>query len=274
MYPVLETQESLSKSEHDYSIWDHPLEAGRHIPLHWHDYFEFELVVKGELKHLCNGRDCRATTGSAYLMSFQNFHELTALTDTHIYSLHFDKKLLPPEILPWIGYHDLHFQFNEKETRQLENRFLELLKENDQKLPFYAMNSRSIITEIIVTAIRKATNNSLSATPLPIQQAVSYINEHFQEQLTLAELAATLSFSPNYLGMLFKKQMNCTFHEYLNTLRLKHACNLLSFSNMSVKEISFSSGYSSVEYFMYAFKKMMMMTPNEYRKAHQANIPK
>lgn len=269
MYPTLETTESLLKSEHDFNVWDHPLEKGRHIPLHWHDFFEFELIVTGELQHICNGRECRATAGSAYLMSSQNFHELTALTDSHIYSLHFNKRILPPEILPWIGYHDLHFQFNERETRHLERRFLEMLKESEQKLPFYALSSQSIITEIIITALRKATNRSLSATPLPIQQAVSYINEHFQEQLTLTELAGHFSFTPNYLGMLFKKQMNCSFHEYLNTLRLKHACSLLTLSDMSVKEISFSSGYSSVEYFMYAFKKMMMTTPNEYRKEHR-----
>lgn len=269
MYPVLETTESLHKSEHDFSVWDHPLYAGRHIPLHWHDFFEFELIVAGELEHICNGRTYTITAGSAYLMSSQNFHELTALTDSHIYSLHFDKKMLPPEVIPLLGYHDLHFQFDETETRQLEARFLELIKETDQKLPLYTLSSHSIITEIIITLIRKTTNNELSTTPLPIQQAVSYINEHFKEQLTLSEMAHDLSFSPNYLGMLFKKQMNCTFHEYLNTLRLKHACNLLSSSDLSVKEISFASGYSSVEYFMYAFKKKMVMTPNEYRKEHR-----
>lgn len=155
MYPTLETTESLLKSEHDFNVWDHPLEKGRHIPLHWHDFFEFELIVTGELQHICNGRECRATAGSAYLMSSQNFHELTALTDSHIYSLHFNKRILPPEILPWIGYHDLHFQFNERETRHLERRFLEMLKESEQKLPFYALSSQSIITEIIITRSEK-----------------------------------------------------------------------------------------------------------------------
>lgn len=265
MQPLLENTESLRKSEHNFSVWNHPLEMGRHIPLHWHDYFEFELIVNGELKHICNGRSCRATAGSAYIMSSLNFHELTALTDSHIYSLHFDKSILFSEILPWINYHDLHFQFDENETQLLERQFQKLLEESEQQLPFYSLNCRSIITEIIITALRKVSKNNFGITPLPIQQAVTYINEHFHEQLTLNMVAESLSYSPNYLGMLFKSQMNCSFHEYVNTLRLKHACDLLGGSDMLIKEIALSSGFSSVEYFTYAFKKAMAMTPNQYR---------
>ena len=145
----------------------------------------------------------------------------------------------------------------------------ELLKESSEKLPYYALNIKSKINEIVISMIRKATCNEIIATPLPIQQAIAYINEHFLEQITLKDLAKQLSFSPNYLGMLFKKQTNSTFNEYLNTLRLKYACNLLSSSDISVKEISYASGYGSVEYFMYAFKKKMLMTPIEYRNRQQ-----
>lgn len=74
-----------------------------------------------------------------------------------------------------------------------------------------------------------------------------------------------MNFSANYIGKLFKNQMKCSFNEYVNTLRLKHACSLLHSSNMTIKEIADASGYSSIEYFMYSFKKKMMMTPSEYR---------
>ena len=67
------------------------------------------------------------------------------------------------------------------------------------------------------------------------------------------------------MGHLFKTEIGYTFHEHLNILRLKYACRLLWTSDMTVKEIAFASGYSSVEYFQYAFKKTMRITPNQYR---------
>lgn len=266
MRPVLETEESLHRNKHNFGIWDHPIEAGRHIPLHWHDYFEFELIVSGELSHICNGNESTLTAGCAHLMSPQDFHELTTLKLSHIYSLHFDKKILPPELSKALEYHDLHFKFDYEETKYIENKFLELLKEEKEQLPFYQFNIKNIIAEILIFALRKSSNSVALTTPSPIQQATMYINEHFQEPITLNQLANILSFTPNYLGMLFKKHMNCTFHEYLNRLRLKYACNLLSSSNMSIREIALSSGYSSVEYFTSSFKKTMMMTPNQFRK--------
>jgi len=251
--------------ENDYSINDYWIEPGRHIPLHWHDYLEFEFVVLGELKHIYNNQEYTLKPGSACLLCHYDFHELTTTSVVHMYSIHFDKNLLSSELINSLGYNKFHCNFDEEETAIIEQKIKDLLKESEEKLPFYALNIKNSINDIVIAMIRKATNNTISVNPLPIQQAVAYINEHFLEQITLKDLAKRLSFSTNYFGMLFKKQMNCTFNEYLNTLRLKYACNLLSSSDISVKEVSFASGYSSVEYFMYAFKKKMLMTPIEYR---------
>ena len=251
--------------ENNCSVNEYFFEPGRYIPLHWHDYLEFEFIVSGQMRHIYNNKEYILEPGSAYLMCYYDFHELTTLTDVHMYSIHFDKSLLASDLAQSLGYNKFHCNFDETETRFLEQKMKELLKESEEKHPFYALNIKSKINEIVISMIRKATSNEVISTPLPIQQAVTYISEHFLEQITLKELSNQLSFSTNYLGMLFKKQMNCTFNEYLNTLRLKYACNLLSSSDISVKEISYASGYSSVEYFMYAFKKKMLMTPIEYR---------
>ena len=118
----------------------------------------------------------------------------------------------------------------------------------------------------MIAMIRKSSADKMHVAPLPIQRAIAYMNEHFLEKITLEELAEQLSFSTNYLGQLFKNQIGCTFNEYLNTLRLKYASSLLVASDMPVKEVAYISGYSSVEYFMYVFRKKMGMTPGEYRR--------
>ena len=124
---------------------------------------------------------------------------------------------------------------------------------------------KSILSQLLVTLIRETSAANEHTVPIPLQNAIAYINSHFCEQLTLKQLADHLSFSPNYLGQLFKAQIGTSFHEYLNTLRLKYACTLLSTSNMSVKEVSFAAGYQSVQYFLYVFKEKLGMTPGEFR---------
>ena len=117
--------------------------------------------------------------------------------------------------------------------------------------------------------IRLVSPDEAQPTPLPVQQAVAYINANFRSSLTLDELAEKLSFSPNYLGQLFKSQTGSTFNEYINTLRLKYACQLLAATDLSVKEVAFQSGYGSTEYFLYIFKKKTMITPGEYRNQNK-----
>lgn len=248
-----------------FALYENTIPAGKNFQLHWHDYIEFEIIISGTAEHIYNDSSYMLEAGNAYMMCYYDFHGLTALTDVKLYSLHFHKNLLDSEITQFLDYNKFHCRFNETETKQIVRRIKELAEEADRKLPFQTLITKNIITEIVIAMIRKSTSNEIPAASLPIQQAIDYLNAHFLEKVTLDELAKQLSFSTNYLGMLFKNQMGCSFNQYVNTLRLKYACSLLLSSDMTVKEVAFASGYSSVEYFMYVFKRKMQMTPGEYR---------
>ena len=80
-------------------------------------------------------------------------------------------------------------------------------------------------------------------------------------------LSYTMFFvTPKYLGALFKKNTGNSFHHYLNMMRLKCACSLLKTTNMSVKDAALTSGYNSIEHFIYTFKKHLSVSPTAYRK--------
>ena len=79
-------------------------------------------------------------------------------------------------------------------------------------------------------------------------------------------MAQTYGFSKNYFGKLFRDAVGLPFRDYLNKIRLKYACELLSASNLGIKEIAYAAGYQSVEYFLYVFKKSLSVTPGDYRK--------
>ena len=62
--------------------------------------------------------------------------------------------------------------------------------------------------------------------------------------------------------------MGVTITDYLNTLKIEHACNLLANTNLSIIDVSLSTGFDDQSYFTKVFKKAKGMTPKAYRAAH------
>ena len=251
--------------KYGFAYFDSKFDAGCEIPLHWHDYIEMEIVVSGTAKHIFNGEEYLLERGSAHILSYYDLHKITMLEDVSLYCIHFDQSLLHPKVLQFLTFNNFHCKFDEPETLKVIDKIRELIAEKESADTLRDLMIKNLINEVTITIIRKCSPSQIEPAPLPIQQAISYLNERFSEKITLEKMAKDLSFSANYIGKLFKSQMKCSFNEYVNTLRLKHACSLLNSSNMSIKEIADASGYSSIEYFMYSFKKKMMMTPGEYR---------
>jgi AraC-like DNA-binding protein len=88
---------------------------------------------------------------------------------------------------------------------------------------------------------------------------------------TVSDLCSLLSYSRMQLNRIFKSQFNTTPHNYLIKMKFTYAKSLLSSTDMGIKEIAFSIGYSSVSQFHTAFKKMFGITPKEFRKLYQKN---
>ena len=156
-----------------------------------------------------------------------DFHELTALTDVKLYCIHFSKNMLDPEISQCLDFNKFDCMFDDAETLKMIHRIRELAEETDNRQPFRKQITHNIITEIVIAMIRKSARKETYIAPLAVKKAIAYLNEHFLEKPSLAQLAEKLAFSPNYLGHLFKTQVGCTYNDYLNTLRLKYACGLL-----------------------------------------------
>lgn len=88
---------------------------------------------------------------------------------------------------------------------------------------------------------------------------------------TVNNLCTLLSYSRMQLNRIFKSQFNTSPHNYLVKMKFTYAKSLLSSTDMGIKEIAFSIGYSSVSQFHTAFKNAFGTTPNEFRKLCQKN---
>jgi len=96
------------------------------------------------------------------------------------------------------------------------------------------------------------------------RSAVCYIQNHYTQKISLNSLANRLGVTPFYLSRLIKQDTGENFTDILNKARLERARELL-LTDMSIKEITYSLGFNSQNYFSKLFKKYYALSPSEYR---------
>lgn len=99
-------------------------------------------------------------------------------------------------------------------------------------------------------------------------QVMFWLDEHYREKFRLDALAEELGKSRSYVSRKFHAETGEKIHDYLNTIRLRKACECLLHTDASVREIAEQVGFSDVTWFISAFRKGIGETPLQYRKNH------
>lgn len=112
-----------------------------------------------------------------------------------------------------------------------------------------------------------AHSQSLQSQLSPVvRSAILYIEQNYPHKLTLDDVAAHVFLNRSYLSQLFKKEMNIPFGDYLESVRLQKAKNLIRNSNKPMSEIAEVTGFSNQNYFTKVFKKATGVSPLKYRR--------
>ncbi|MBQ3110162.1 MAG: helix-turn-helix domain-containing protein [Clostridia bacterium] len=120
----------------------------------------------------------------------------------------------------------------------------------------------------------------LKASPIvkapPIYEAdsvfgavLSYININYKSITSIPLLAENFFVSPSYLCRIFKKGTHLTISQYINSLKINEACEMLKTTDKSLMQISLEVGYNSYPHFVNNFTRITALSPNEYRKKNR-----
>ena len=124
--------------------------------------------------------------------------------------------------------------------------------------------------KMISQAIEIRDQNSGNKNRSILKTAVDFIDEHYMdEDISLNTAANVANVSSNHFSALFSQNMGQTFIEYLTSLRMNKAKELLRCTGMRSSEIAGEIGYKDAHYFSYLFKKTQGMTPSDYRKVRE-----
>lgn len=99
-----------------------------------------------------------------------------------------------------------------------------------------------------------------------VRRALNYIQAHYFEKINVTDIADHVLISPNYLSGLFHREMGQTIPAYINFCRINLAKQLLSESDDSITNIASRVGYFDSAHFLKTFKKIVGISPKEYRK--------
>ena len=95
-----------------------------------------------------------------------------------------------------------------------------------------------------------------------------WIKLHFDEQITASDVAKAFHYNTDYLSQLFKAEWGMGLCEYINSVRIKEAKNLLLNSDAKIYQIAYQVGFNDNKYFMKMFKKFENVTPSQYRNSY------
>ncbi|MFP8965760.1 AraC family transcriptional regulator [Pokkaliibacter sp. CJK22405] len=156
---------------------------------------------------------------------------------------------------------------------QLIERAHELMNQMSEASGLTRLSLFLILMELLAKADKYkilSSNNYLLVTgEKNIQRlnlAVNYIVEHYARNVTLEEVAEHVSMKPTYFSKFFRQATGRRFIEFVTSLRISKACELLSNSEKPITDICFEAGFNNISNFNRRFIAAKNMTPSDYRK--------
>ena len=263
--------------------------VGKISDQHFHDDLEFLYIASGTFKCVSNNVTYIANKGDVIFINSRIPHATESLEPyTSADMIQFDTSNFSSDTMSGISKYlsrfininkapVVVFKSTSEHTKELKMYLDGIFTEYIDKKPSYELYIKSNVLNIIAFLSRYdyLTDSSIFFDEKNIEKvmpALNYIDEHYDEQITLEELSSVLNLNPSYFCRLFKKATNSTFVEYLNFVRICKSEKKLSSSKESIAEISLNLGFSSVSYFNKVFKNIKGCTPTEYKKSKYAAL--
>ncbi len=255
------------------------------FPLHWHKYVEIAAfpvtsdVIATPLIRI-NQTSYVLQSGDILLIWPGEIHEIINNTGCELIGLQFPFTLLNDltDFAHYLNIFRTYHYISHKDMPELAQNMMRYIEHivllNKSKRPFYGVETLISLYEMFIafgmhlsdyTSKETSSLAITSKTLEKINTACSYIIANCEHSLMLKDIADYIGFSPYYFSRIFKKITTYSFVEYLTLQRIKHTEILLTHSNLSITEISYRSGFSSISTFNRVFKQHKGCSPRQFR---------
>ncbi|MGO5164877.1 MULTISPECIES: AraC family transcriptional regulator [unclassified Candidatus Paralachnospira] len=254
------------------------------VPFHWHPELEMAFVTKGSIICQANGATYRLTEGTGIFFNTNVLHAYMQDDDNGcLYkAILCDISLLfgPPGSLIYERYiapflsdttrSSILLDSSSSWQRELIDTAVSMADKDLQQAPFLELSLLEGITKIWrllcehTGAERPASSRSVRDITR-MKAAMAYIQEHCGGSISLAELASVCSLSQSECCRLFRRILHQSPNEYVISCRISKSLGLLAEGRLSMTEIAGLCGFQSSSYFSETFKKVIGMSPRDYK---------
>lgn len=137
-----------------------------------------------------------------------------------------------------------------------------ILEENAKRSAFNLIKWVSFITEQAICTLKE-----LRHSETIVDKARRFIREHYSEDLSRDEVAASVYITPDYLSRLFKEETGLSINTYLMQVRMEKADELLREGNLTIAEVATQVGFNSLSYFSVVYKKITGHSPSKKKNS-------
>ena len=266
----------VRKYRTDVKIWHREFRSINFIA-HWHSEIELIYILSGEAQIHAAGTTFVAKMGDLIICDSNDIHYYDGRKDDcRMDFLIFD----PAEITNHYkikGFVNPYLRREEMEKNGLDLEWTRMAEIIDSELtecgPYFREISRAAVSSFWYRLLRvmpvnppqkgNAGNENISMRTTS-QEILSFLEDHYSEQITLEEASDHAGFSPSYFSKYFKRLTGTNFNQYLNLLRIAHATDMISRTGDTFTNIAFSCGFNNIRTFNRVFRKYTGVSPSEY----------
>lgn len=255
------------------------------FPMHSHGFDELVIILKGTAMHLIDEQQFPVKSGDVFVIAQNHEHQYQEMHGLALANILFDPEALG--IAQWDiralpGFHALfslepafrsqhnfrsRLQLPERKLNQITQLIRDITRETEQRNPGYRVMAKGLFMQLSVLLSR-----AYSATPtdetidlLRIGDAIAHIETHYNEKITLDELARKSHLSKRHFTRIFQECIGRSPIDHVMHLRCQKAAELLKGTDRTITDIAFECGFADSNYFTRCFRKTMDQTPGQYR---------
>ncbi len=258
--------------------------------IHKHTFIEIVYILSGSATHIIGERSVPASKGDLFIINYDTPHTFIRNDDSDepliAYDLLFSPSFFDSSLLNGVFFDSISSSFlfyslfpEQQQASDVHisgssyNVFGELF--NKIYLEFtnrergYLNIIRAYSTELIVKMFRKmdSTQNKDVKTHQAqiVNTTLAYLRKNYHKHISLDDLAAQVFLSKDYFARLFRETTGMPTSAFLQKIRVEEACNLLTTTNLAIKDIAQQCGFHDIKYFYSVFKRLAGITPRQYR---------
>lgn len=243
---------------------------------HAHPYFHMICILSGCADFTVNDTQMRLQGGTVILVPTNVRHAYSNSGETTMHYLEIKFTLNKSSLEPLLPKSEACVCENALAV-SLCRQIVDEYSESGNKSDDAAISYLAAVINLITASTRRGSSPSshyidVSSYSELSRRIIEYLEAHYAENIVLDDLAESLDYNKAYLCTAFKKDTLTTILDSLNTIRIRHAAELIVYSDNSLAQVASMCGFSSVSHFNSVFSKYVGITPGQCRRAYPVDI--